>query len=180
MENIDKFLERERLVKKLRKYRTSLNIFMISKYFFQSLFCLVAILFPWYRLTADYDTFQVGIFDLEGFTIGGFLLILVLSVYAFQRIFREKDCFFTRKLEILSLVGLVLILDNVAYTRFLPGVGGRQSTTYLMRFNMLGYSITPLLGYLATVIVILLSILGLFFSFVSTYFLREYLYSYSD
>ncbi len=180
MEDVDKFLERERLSEKLRKYRTFLNIFMISKYFFQSLFCLVAILFPWYRLTSDYDTFQVGIFDLEGFTIGGFVLILVLSVYAFQRIIREKDCFFTRKLEIVSLVGLVFILDNVAYTRFVPGVGGRHSTTYLMKFNSLGYSITPLLGYLATAMVILLSILGLFSSFVSTFFLREYLYYYSD
>lgn len=169
--------------KKLDSINDILAIFMKGKYLLQFFLCLSAISFPWYRLTQKTHIFEVGVNDFKGLPLIGFIMIFILSIYSIQRLLRGDDIYFTKKIEISCTPGLVLVLDTFAYPKFVPGVGGRPKSfgsTSLMKFNFLGYKITPLFGYIAASLVVLLIILGLLIVFSLTFIKRLYLYSDSD
>ena len=68
---------------------------------------------------------------------------------------------------------------NKNFDQFRKRVGGRDESfgiTLLLKFNALGYTISPLFGYLATALIIILVFLGLVFVFLQTYIIREFLY----
>lgn len=171
------------LSKKLDTINHIISVIMKGKYLLQCLLCLFAILFPWFQLTHQTHTFEVMLSDFEGVPLIGFILIFILSMYSFQRLLRGDDIDFTKRIEIICTLGLVFILETFAYPRFVPGVGGRPEsfgTTSLMKFNSLGYGITPLLGYVAASLIIFSVILGLLCSFSLNIFKRLYLYYDSD